>query len=92
MNIPERKKYGFIGSCSVSRRAGRGPGETRGAEKHDTETELFPNKKISQSFLRGPVSSSSSSTAYFKFYLNQQIVHTWTWKQNTGKTQAALTE
>ena len=76
MNIPKSKKYSFIGCCSISRRAGRGLGERHGAEKHDTETGLFPNKKISQSFLRGPVSSSSSSTAYFKFYLNQQIVHT----------------
>lgn len=71
---------------------GVGVGERQEAEKHDTGTELFPNKKISQSFLRGPVSSSSNSKAYFKFYLNQQIVHTRIWKQNTGKTQAALTE
>jgi hypothetical protein len=47
-----------------------GVGERHEAEKHDTETELFPNKKIFESFLRGPVSSFSSSTAYFKFYLN----------------------
>lgn len=53
---------------------------------------LIIKKKKPQSFPWGPVSSSSSSTAYFKFYLNQQIVHTCTRKQNTRKTQAALTK
>lgn len=84
----------FGGCCPARLRAGSGWKERHGTENHDTHAELFPNKKkkISQSFPRGPVSSSSSSMAYFKFYLNQQIAHTWTRKQNTRKTQAALTE
>lgn len=38
-------KYWFLGCCTVLLRTGRGLGERQDAEKHDTDAELFPNKK-----------------------------------------------
>lgn len=45
MNIPESKKILFFRLLYCIAKSRVGGGERHDAEKHDTETELFPNKK-----------------------------------------------